>query len=99
MFSIIPMTPLSESIWCSFRRIPSAAEASFVSECCLFSLATLEVTCIPATENFALTECENSASWRWAIISPDGLTLDDGREPSCAQAKRIAEAELRLVPV
>jgi hypothetical protein len=77
--------------------MPSAAEASLVSESCLFSLATLEFACLPDTLGFALTECEHSGVWRWAVISPEGSILDDGREPTQARAQSTAEAVLRVV--
>jgi hypothetical protein len=76
--------------------MPSGSGVSLASESCLFSLATLEVTDVSPTTSFALTECENSAAWRWAIISADGVMREGGREPTCAQAKRIAETALRF---
>ncbi len=91
------MISFSLSHWCSFRSIPSAAEASWVSESCLFSLGTLEINCSANTTNFALTECEHTTVWRWAIVSPEGVILDSGREPTQLQARTAAERALGLV--
>jgi hypothetical protein len=91
------MSSFSISTWCCFRTIASAAEAAEVSANCLFSLATLEAAFNSGKMNFALTEQEHSGVWRWAIITPEGLTLDEGRKPTQAQAKRIAEGALGLV--
>ena len=85
--------------WRCFRNLPSAAEASMVAENCLFSLATLEVTAIPRTDSFALTECEHTGVWRWAIISAEGTVVGGGREPTALQAKELAETALRLIAV
>ena len=91
------MTSFANSTWCSFRTIPSAAEAALVSANCRFSLATLEVNCRPRTASFALTEREHDELWRWAIVSPDGSLLVAGREATQALAKRTAENTLRFV--
>ena len=96
MSPVMPETSFSLSIWCSFRSIPSRAEASMVSSCCRFSLATLEFASSPATMSFALTECEHATAWRWAIINLEGLILDGGREPTRARARTTAEAALKF---
>jgi hypothetical protein len=89
------MTSFATSIWCPFRRIPSAVEASLVSESCLFSLATLEVVCLPGFTDFALIERESPSLWRWAIIGADGSISGEGRESTRELAETNAEAVLR----
>jgi len=78
------------STWRCFQTISSDAEAAAFSECCLFSLATLEVDCDPVTKNFALTEQEGPGAWRWAIISDRGAVLQAGRESTLLAAKKVA---------
>ena len=92
--SLLPR-PLSR--WCAFSEIPSAAEAAEVAANCLFSLATFEVAFNSRAMNFALTEQEHSRVWRWAIVSPDGVILGEGRQPTQARAKGFAEKALELV--
>jgi hypothetical protein len=76
--------------WRSFQTVSSDAEAAAFSARCLFSLATLEVTCDPATNNWALTEQERPGVWRWAVMSAGGATFQEGRESSRETAKQIA---------
>ena len=76
--------------WRSFQTVSSDAEAAAFSARCLFSLATLEVTCDPETNNWALTEQERPGVWRWAVISAGGATFQDGREYTRETAKKIA---------
>jgi hypothetical protein len=80
--------------WRCFQTVSSDAEASSFSECCLFSLATLEVDCDPETHCFALTEQERPGAWRWAIISARGAILQAGCEPTQLAAKEIATEAL-----
>jgi len=82
--------------WRCFQNIPSDAEASSFSECCLFSLSTLEVDCDPDTHSFALTEQERPGAWRWAIINDRGVTLDAGCESTQVRAKEVAEVALHF---
>ena len=91
------MTTTTSLKWCAFRSIPSLAKAAEVSANCLFSLDTLEASYSPTTTSFALTECEHSEMWRWAIVCPAGLILDEGREPTQVLAKLHAEEALQLV--
>ena len=88
------MKSFSLSIWCPFGTIPSAAEAAMVSESCLFSLATLEVVCRAGSSSFALTECEHTDVWRWAIINTAGHVVDNGHESTQTAAKTHAESAL-----
>lgn len=80
--------------WRCFQTVPSGAEASSFAECCLFSLATLEVDCDPATKSFALTEQEQPGAWRWAVINNCGVVLHDGCECTQLEAKKSASAAL-----
>ena len=82
--------------WRCFQAVVSAAEASAFAECCLYSLATLEVEVDsdPATRSFALTEQEQPGAWRWAIISARGVVLHNGCEPTQLDAKRVAVTAL-----
>ena len=80
--------------WRCFQTVSSSAEASSFAECCLYSLATLEVDCDPETRSFALTEQEQPGAWRWAIVSARGVVLHNGCEPTQLEAKRIANDAL-----
>ena len=80
--------------WRCFQSVSSGAEASSFSESCLFSLATLEVDCDPATHSFALTEEEQPGIWRWAIVSERGVILHAGCEPTQGAAKQVASLAL-----
>lgn len=73
--------------------------ASMVAERCLFSLETLEFSTSPARSSFALIELAHYADWRWAIISSRGLIIDEGHEPTEAEAQRTAVTALRLAGV
>ena len=81
-------------IWRGFAAISSDAEAASFSECCLFSLATLEVDCDPETRSFALTEQERPGAWRWAVINDRGVILHVGSKPTQVEAKNIAAEAL-----
>src|SRR5471032_2782024 len=85
---------LLEPTWRCFQNISLDAEASSSSECCLVSLATLEVDCDPETKNFALTEQERPGAWRWAIITRGGAILHAGCEPTQVEAKSVATVAL-----
>jgi hypothetical protein len=87
------MSPLFDE-WRCFRNVASDAEAAAFSENCLFSLATLEIDCDPATHRFALTEQEQPGAWRWAIVNDRGAILQSGREPTQEKAKTIAALAL-----
>jgi hypothetical protein len=89
---------LPVSTWRCFQTLSSDAEALSFSEKCLFSLATLEVDCDPATLSFALTEQERPDAWRWAIISDRGAVLCAGCEPSQLEAKQVASERLHHPP-
>lgn len=80
--------------WRCFQSISSGAEASSFAECCLFSLATLEMDCDPESKSFALTEQEQPGAWRWATVNDHGVVLHDGCEPTQVEAKRTASAAL-----
>ena len=95
MFNLI-LLKAPNSGWCCFRTLPSAAVAAEVSANCLFSLATLEVSFRSRCLDFALTEQEGTQIWRWAIVTPEGSILHEGREPTQAEAKHTAEDALRL---
>lgn len=90
------MKSFSLSIWCPFGIIPSAAEAAMVSESCLYSLATLEVVCRAGSSSFAVTECEHTDVWRWAIINTAGRVLSDGHAATQIGAKTDAESALGI---
>jgi len=77
--------------WQSFQTIPSAAEAALASDCCHFSLATLEIYTHPKTTCHAVVEEEEKDVWRWAIIDEECVTIEDGRAPSRERARQIAE--------
>ena len=89
------------SMWCPFQSLPSDAAACIAASRCLFSLATLEVAFSPDSTKFALVEreCEQADRWRWAVYSCEDLALDEGREPSAAEARTAAERALRQCSV
>ena len=82
--------------WRCFQSITSDAEAASFSECCLFSLATLEVDCDSETKSFALTERQRPDAWRWAIVNARGLILQGGCASTQGEAKQIAEDALHF---
>lgn len=88
------MKSFSLSIWCPFDTIPSAAEAAMVSESCHYSLSTLEVVCRAGSSRFAVTECEHTNVWRWAIINTSGREVENGHEATQVAAKSHAESAL-----
>jgi hypothetical protein len=100
MLRMEPSHPMSlfAPTWRCFQSITSDAEALSFSECCLFSLETLEVDCDPATRSFALTEQERPGAWRWAIISDRGVILQAGSEPTQGEAKKVAAGALHRSP-
>ena len=84
-----------QSCWRSFRCLASDAEAAAYSECCIFSLATLEIACQPGATTFALTERKEPEVWRWAVVDALGRVVDDGWEPCQAGAKQAAAQALQ----
>src|ERR1039457_4795820 len=92
--SLLSAMSLLVPIWRCFQTISSDAEAASFSECCLFSLATLEVDCDPETKSFALTEQERPGAWRWAVVNDRGVILHAGCEPTQGEARRIASEAL-----
>ena len=92
--SLLSAMSLLVPIWRCFQTISSDAEAASFSECCLFSLATLEVDCDPETKSFALTEQERPGAWRWAVINGWGAILHAGCEPTQVEAKKTAAEAL-----
>jgi hypothetical protein len=92
-FSLPTMSFLNPH-WRSFQSVSSGAEAASFSECCLYSLGTLEVDCDPATRSFALTEQEQPGAWRWAIVDDLGDVLHAGCETTQGEAKKVAAEAL-----
>ncbi len=45
---------------------------------------------------FAITERKQPEVWRWAVIGKDGSILEEGCEPTQAEAKRAAAEALNL---
>jgi hypothetical protein len=82
--------------WRHFENIPSGADAATVAASCAFSLATLEVTSLHDFSGFALTERKQPEVWRWAVIGQDGSILEEGCEPTQADAKRSAVEALNI---
>ncbi|WP_157772440.1 hypothetical protein [Lacunisphaera limnophila] len=82
--------------WCSFRQIESAPVAAMVAERCLFSLDTLAYARFHPGATFALTEHEDDAIWRWAIVGAEGNVVNEGRESTQAAAQYAAETFARL---
>jgi hypothetical protein len=85
--------------WRCFENITPGPEAASVAASCSFSLATLEVTSMPDSAGFALTERKQPEIWRWAVIGPVGYLLEEGFEPTQADAKRAAAEALHLARV
>ena len=94
---LLPTMSLLIPHWRCFQTVSSGAEASSFSECCRFSLATLEVDCDPETKNFALIEQEGPVTWRWAIVNERGRVIHDGTARSSLEAKRAARAAVYQV--
>jgi hypothetical protein len=82
--------------WRCFENMSPGPEAASVAASCAFSLATLEVASMPDSAGFALTERKQPEIWRWAVIGPVGFLLEEGYEPSQAEAKRAAAEALNL---
>jgi hypothetical protein len=89
-------TEFNPPTWRCFENITPGPEAASVAASCSFSLATLEVTSIPDSAGFALTERKQPEIWRWAVIGPVGFLLEEGFEPTQADAKRAAAEALHL---
>jgi hypothetical protein len=82
--------------WRPFDEVPSGAEAALVAASCSFSLATLEMASLEDLSGFAITERRQAAVWRWALIGRDGSILEEGCEPTQADAKQAAAEALSL---
>lgn len=93
----ISLLPTSLPLWRCFRSLSSDSEAASVSKYCVFSLSTLEITCDPGTECFALVEQEQAEAWRWAVMDDAGVLLEGGQESTRVDAKSIAMDALILV--
>jgi hypothetical protein len=83
--------------WRCFENISPGPEAASVAASCSFSLATLEVASIEDSGGFALTERKQPEVWRWALIGPVGFLLEEGFEPTQADAKRAAAEALCMI--
>jgi hypothetical protein len=83
--------------WRAFEDIASNSEAACAAACCTFSLATLEVASANDEASFALTECEQPEVWRWAVVGPGGVILEEGCERSQDEAKVAASEALNLM--
>jgi len=82
--------------WRCFENLTSGAEAASLAASCVFSLATLEASSICDTGGFALTERKEPHVWRWAVIGPVGLLVEEGFETTQDGAKGAAEKAVRL---
>jgi len=51
---------------------------------------------MPDSAGFALTERKQPEVWRWAVIGPVGYLLEEGFEPTQADAKHAAAVALHL---
>jgi hypothetical protein len=90
--------PYSKPTWRCFRSIDSLSEALLASECCIYSLGTLEIAGEhPGLQSFALVERKHEDTWRWAVCDPNGVVLDHGYEPTRDDAKRVAEDALAQI--
>lgn len=89
-------TQLSSPTWRCFENMTPGAEAASVAASCSFSLATLEVASMHDSPGFALTERKQPEIWRWAVIGPVGYLLEEGFEPTQADAKRAAAEAMEL---
>jgi hypothetical protein len=83
--------------WRAFENISSNSEAASAAACCAFSLSTLEVASARDEASFALTERKQPEVWRWAVIGPGGIILEEGCEPSQHDAKMSASEALSLM--
>jgi hypothetical protein len=83
--------------WRCFENLTPGPEAASVAASCSFSLATLEMASMPDSSGFALTERKQPEVWRWAVVGPVGFLLEEGFEPTQADAKRAAGEALRLI--
>lgn len=82
--------------WRCFENLSSGAETAHLAALCVFSLATLEASPIPESGGFALTERKEPAVWRWAVIGPVGILVEEGYEATQDGAKSAAENAVRL---
>jgi hypothetical protein len=82
--------------WRPFEEVPCGPEAALVAASCSFSLATLEMASLHDCSGFAITERQQPEVWRWAVIGKDGSILEEGCEPTQAEAKRAAAEALNL---
>jgi hypothetical protein len=82
--------------WRCFENITSGAEAASLAASCVFSLATLEASQIPDCGGFALTERKEPQVWRWAVIGPVGILVEEGYEATQDGAKSAAEKAVQL---
>jgi hypothetical protein len=83
--------------WRPYYEIRSNTEAVFASSLSSFSLSTLEIASNPDMAGFVLTERKQPDLWRWATVSVEGTIVDEGWEPTQADAKRSAIDALRYV--
>jgi hypothetical protein len=90
------ITELIAPTWRCFENLSPGQEAASVAASCSFSLSTLEVTSMPDSAGFALTERKQPEIWRWAVVGPVGFVLEEGFEPTQAEAKRAAAQALQL---
>jgi hypothetical protein len=82
--------------WRCFENISSGPEAASLAASCVFSLATLEASLICDSGGFALTERKEPHVWRWAVIGPVGLLVEEGFETTQDGAKCAAEKAVQL---
>jgi hypothetical protein len=82
-------------IWRSYADISSGAEAALAKSSSGFSLSSLEIANCPGVAGFALIERMRPDLWRWATVSLEGPILDEGSEPTQADAKISAVDALR----
>jgi hypothetical protein len=91
------MNPLSTTHgWRCFENLSSGPEAASLAASCVFSLATLEASSIPDSGGFALTERKEPKVWRWAVIGPVGILVEEGYEATQDGAKSAAEKAVQL---
>lgn len=90
--------PNSKPTWRCFRSLDCLSEALIASECCLYSLGTLEIAGDhPGLQSFALVERKHDDVWRWAVCDANGVALDHGYATTADDAKRVAEEALAQV--
>jgi|HubBroStandDraft_1064217.scaffolds.fasta_scaffold89946_3 hypothetical protein len=82
--------------WRCFENVNSGPEAASLAASCVFSLATLEAASICESGGFALTERKEPSVWRWAVIGPFGLLVEEGYESTQEGAKCAAEKAVQL---